>query len=258
MINFAKKEGDNMGLFDFLKKTTTITNGEPPIPESEKKYYQPDEYYTDFVPVATVGADGNYGKMKVVTFDERKKTSIVSRNGLYVAEILLLEYCSYGTYPRPKSGYPGFWWFEYGIRNVGAKLQSLEERGFIRMCSAKESVPRLTIPQLKEILAKLNLPTSGKKNDLVLRIIDNVSEADLSDYILDRKYTLTELGKTELSENEYVPYMHKCHEKTIDIDMFGPIFNVWEVNRRLGKEKDWKKIVSEIKQERDNFLIGRY
>lgn len=258
-----------MGLFDFLKKAGTQSkrfdetenysdkqsfDAEPPIPESEKKYYQPDEYYTDFIPIAAVGSDGNYAKMKVVTFEERKKTSTPSKNGLYVAEILLLEYCSYGTYPHPKNGYPGFWWFEYGIRNIGAKLQSLEDRGFIRMSSPKESVQRLTVPQLKQILVVLGFPTNGKKDELIQRLLDNVSDAGLAPYISERKYILTEIGKVELLENEYVPYMHKCSEKTIDIGAFGPVFNVWEVNRRLGKGKNWRDIVSEIKRERDKFL----
>lgn len=47
-------------------------------------------------------------------------------------EILLLDYCNKSRYPPTvKSGYPGFWWFQYGIRDVGGALRSLLERGFI-------------------------------------------------------------------------------------------------------------------------------
>lgn len=249
-----------MGLFDFLKKSPeepkqriTAPN-EPPIPASEKKYYQPAGYYTDTVPIAGVSMDGKYGRRKVVTFEERKKTSIPSKNGLYVAEILLLEYCSYGTYPRPKTGYPGFWWFEYGIKNVGAKLQNLEKRGFIRKNSPRDSVSKLTVPQLKQILSDMNLSTSGKKADLVQRVLGNVPDAALSKYVTETKYVLTELGQRELAENSYVPYMHKHPEKTIDLDLFGPIFNVWEVNRRLARESDWKKIVAKMEKERKDYF----
>lgn len=248
-----------MGLFDPLRKTRDEASKqsflrEPPIPESEKKYYQPDKYYTDTVPVLAVGIGGDYATRKVITFDERCKISNPSKNGLYVAEILLLEYCSYGTYPHPKNGYPGFWWFEYGIRNIGAKLESLEKRGFIQFSSPKESVSRLTISRLKEILTDLNLSTTGKKSELIQRLVGGVDEEDLALYIPDAKYKLTELGKLELSENEYIPYMHKHPQKTIDVGLFGPVFNVWEVNRRLPKEKDWRKIVSDIELERYRFL----
>ena len=92
------------------------------IPDNEKQYYREDEYY----------ALENWNGNPVVTFDERKKTCIPSNGGLYVPEILLLDYCNKSKYPPTvKSGYPGFWWFQYGIRDVGGALRSLQERGFI-------------------------------------------------------------------------------------------------------------------------------
>ena len=108
-----------MGIFDKFKKKEIFC--EPAVPDEEKKYYQPDSYYTEY------SHKGTQFEKRVIPFDERKKISYPSRNGLYVAEILLLEYCSYGTYPQPKNGYPGFWWFAYGIRNVGFRLKSLED-----------------------------------------------------------------------------------------------------------------------------------
>lgn len=112
-----------MQLLRFLKPPKK----EAPIPETEKPFYQPDGYYKD------ASYKGTDFEKKVIPFDDRKKISYPSKRGLYVAEILLLKYCSYGTYPKPKTGYPGFWWYEYGIRNVSAKLESLEQRGFIKM-----------------------------------------------------------------------------------------------------------------------------
>lgn len=231
--------------------TVNTMNYEPPIPENEKKYYQPDSYYTSKT------HQGTQFERDVITFEERKKTSTISRNGLYVAEILLLQYVSYGTYPHPKNGYSAFWWFEYGIRNVGAKLQSLEERGFIRISTPIESISSLTTPQIKEILKAHNLPLSGKKDDLVQRIKENLTDNDVSDYISERKYALTDLGKNELSENEYVPIMHKSPDKTDENSMFGPAFNVWEVNRRLAKNPDWRAIIEEIKQEQAEYQAAK-
>ena len=127
-----------MGLFDFLKAKTsqnaeeknaiTINTGfgrqiskaeyadSRSIADDEKPYYRSDEYYT------TYSYPGTEMARKVITFEERKSTSYPSKRGLYVAEILLLEYCSYGEYPKPSGGYPGLWWFEYGIRDVGHAL----------------------------------------------------------------------------------------------------------------------------------------
>lgn len=112
-----------MSIWDLLKKKKTFA--EPAIPECDKPFYREDKYYTD------CSYPGTPFERRVIPFEERKNTSYPSKRGLYVAEILLLEYCSYGTYPNPKTGYPGFWWFSYGIRNVGFYLQSLADRGFI-------------------------------------------------------------------------------------------------------------------------------
>lgn len=43
---------------------------------------------------------------------------------------------------------------------------------------------------------------------------------------VERKYVLTQLGKQELSENEYVPYMHS-HSTYKN-------FTVWDLNKMLG------------------------
>lgn len=227
-----------MGLFDLFKKNQSESK-KATIPEQDKKYYQQDSYYTDTV------FTGTQFEKKVVLFENRKKTAIPSKTGLYPAEILLLEYCSYGKYPAPKHGYPSFWWFEYGIRDVGAALKDLEVRGYIAFASAKDSLNSLTMPQLKEMLSTKELPTTGKKSDLVLRVADAFSEAELTASGIQVKYMLTDLGQRELAENAYVPYMHKNHNKTVEDNTFGMPFNVWSINKLLGAgdKSNWKSIV---------------
>lgn len=88
-----------MGLFDFFKKKELKKDTPTQIaavPESEKKYYQPDEYYTKKV------AEGTMFERTITAFEDRKKTAIPSKRGLYPAEILLLEYCTKGNYPGPR------------------------------------------------------------------------------------------------------------------------------------------------------------
>lgn len=239
-----------MGLFDLFKKKEKSSVAPQPeavkttIPETEKQYYQPDSYYTN------VTHEGTIFEHRVVTFADRKKTAIPSGRGLYPAEILLLDYCSKGTYPEPKNGYPGFWWFEYGIRDVGAALKALEDRGFIAFASVKESVKGFTVQQLKNLLAENGYPTTGKKADLVTRAAENISEDTLLEAGAKRKYMLTEVGQQELAENAYVPYMHRAHNKTVEGSSFGIEFNVWSINRLLGTgdKSNWKSVVDELER----------
>lgn len=235
-----------MGFLTFLKRmfshtscdmdssTQEIPPSERPIPEDEQQYYRDEKYYT-----GGIFADA------VVSFEERKKSTYPSKRGLYVPEILLLKYCTYGTYPHPRHGYPGFWWFEYGIRNVGAVLESLEARGFICYVPAKEGLSKLTVAQLKEMLLCFNLPTDGKKLELIKLLQDNVSETDLAAKMPSRKYMLTEKGRQELEENEYVPYMHDNKYKTNAFASADESYTVWDMNKDVHEKPqwDWKSLI---------------
>lgn len=162
----------------------------------------------------------------------------------------MLEYCTYGTYPNPKSGYPGFWWFEYGIRDVGAVLKTLSNRGFVEKSSVRESLSSSTLTQLKKLLVAKNQPISGRKADLIFRIVDCYSDDELLSNGLELKYKLTEKGQKELEENAYVPYVHKSPRKTIEGSPFGKPFNVWSINKALGmgNKSNWKQIIEEYEK----------
>lgn len=252
-----------MGIFDFLKITTQGSSSHAKVADSkpekrnpmpwadastiapdERKYYQADEYY------ALVTYKGTTFERKVITFENRKKCSFPTSNGLYVAEVLLLEYCSYGKYPKPSSGYPGFWWFEYGIRDVGHALESLEKRGFLQWGSLEQRLSVLKTDELKQLLIGAGLPTSGKKADLIERIIKGIPDADQKLPETSKKYSLTQLGQAELIDNGYIPYMHKHPHKTTEDAQFGQMFNVWSINKLFssGDARNWRKIVGKIEK----------
>lgn len=121
-----------MGLFDVLKRAAggnvnltyaQVLSRTNTIPESEKQYYQKNDYYTNKV------FENSVFEKEVIPFEKHIEDSIPSATGLYVPEILMLHFCK--SFPNPKNGYPGYWWFKYGVRNVGAMLDSLVERGYI-------------------------------------------------------------------------------------------------------------------------------
>ena len=256
-----------MGLFDFLKSKNAQTEAGPPsikvhsgvsannrknecadsrsIAPDERQYYRPDDYYTMY------SYPGTEMARKVITFEERKKTTYPSKRGLYVAEILLLEYCSYGKYPKPSSGYPGFWWFEYGIRDVGHALESLENWGFLQWAPLEHSISSLKVDELKQILEQAGLPTTGKKADLVQRISLEIPREKIDLPPSAFKYELTDLGKDELQKNGYVPYMHKHPHKTTEDARFGEVFNVWSVNKLFpdGDASDWRRVVGQLEEQ---------
>lgn len=215
------------------------------VSPDERPFYQPDNYYTFYSYPGTAMAK------RVVPFDERKQTTYPSQRGLYVAEILLLAYCDKGKYPKPKGGYPGFWWFKYGIRDVGHALESLEQRGFIQWTSKSSVIENLKVDELKEILANAGLSDAGRKSALVARIVANMSNQQvvIPNYV--SKYELTALGKEELEQNGYVLYMHRHRNATIEGNQFGKPFNVWEINKLFsdGDATNWKSVVGAIEKQ---------
>ena len=216
------------------------------VSDDERPFYQADDYYSLY------SHPNTQFEKKVITFAERKTKSVPSLRGLFIGEILLLEYCSYGKYPKPASGYPGFWWFEYGIRDIGHLLESLVDRGFITWASFEECISKLKVAELKDILDTHALPSSSKKADLVNTIVAELPNdwSVLAPAL--KKYTLTELGKAELSDNGYVPYMHKHPHKTVEGGSFGEEFNVWSINQLFcnGDASNWKTIVGKIELDR--------
>lgn len=228
--------------------STVCENQEPPIPDEEKQFYQPDDYYTE------TDLAGN----SVVPFEQRK-SGWKSKNGLYPAEILLLYYCSKGQYPRPAKGYPAFWWFEYGIRNVSYILGTLENRGFIRYGSLADSAGAFTAAQLKQLLKDAGVPATGKKEELVERAKMTVSDDALLAAGLCPKYQLTELGAEELEENKGVVSLHNSPEKTTSDSRYGPTFNLESVASQIedSPTMSWEEAIEVSMAARKNFLATK-
>lgn len=251
-----------MGLFDIFKskKTIGVSDGishavsnskdyfadSSSISPDERPYYQPDDYYTFY------SYPGTEMATRVITFEERKRTAYPSARGLYVAEIMLLEYCSQGKYPKPKGGYPGFWWFKYGIRDVGHALESLKVRGFLQWVPKVNSLGTLKVDELKQLLINEGLSTVGKKADLVSRIAAEIPDERLVIPDYEPKYELTDLGKAELDDNGYVPYMHRHNHLTTEDKRFGETFTVWDINKLFpdGNATNWRRVVGDIEKKR--------
>jgi len=150
-------------------------------------------------------------------------TSYPSSNGLKPPEILMLYYAS--TYKTSNNKFQKFWFSEYGIRNPNEVLTALFNGGFIRIATIEESLSTLKLAELKDICFKLNLKTKGKKDDLINSICQYSDRTVLNTLVTDRTYALTDLGKEELSTNQYVPFLHKSQ------NIYG--VDIWWANKKI-------------------------
>ena len=143
------------------------------------------------------------------------------------------------------------WNYEYGIENPQYILDMLCEKGFIEPDDVFATINNFKASELKQELSALNLKVSGKKADLVDRLINAMDKASLDTIYPDRYYRLTSLGKLELEENNYLKYT-----------TYG--LNKWELNRLIAKGKHscqeivWNYLMKECNYYAKRYEMGMY
>lgn len=156
----------------------------------------------------------------IPTLESRISKAFPSRRGLYPHEILMLEYAS--SYKISGNEFQKFWKWDYSVLDPQNILDSLYKKGFICCGDVDSSLKKLVVSDLKKILARKGEKISGKKDDLIKRIISTYSIEELENIIRDRYYALTPVGIEELQENEYIPYLHRHR-----------YMSVWDMNIAL-------------------------
>ncbi len=180
-----------MGLFDiFKKKKTVIIDGATDNNSSKNERNIKVEVVDD-----------------IPSLDSRIKNSYPSENGLYPHEILMLEYAE--VYKTCNNSFQSFWRWNYSVLEPQKVLDSLYERGFICLGSVKECLEKEKVTVLKELLSKKSEKKTGKKAELIDRILGVYANDELEKLFPEKYYALTDLGRLELQENEYVIYAHR-------------------------------------------------
>lgn len=85
-------------------------------------------------------------------------------------------------------------------RNIKPVLEKLLSEGFIERSSLDKNISLHTIAELKVILADHELKTSGKKQELIYRLLENLSPIELEELFPVGIYQITEKGQRALDE----------------------------------------------------------
>lgn len=152
----------------------------------------------------------------------RNIDAIPSKRGLFPDEILVLHYAP--SYRTEGNTFQQFWLYRYGINDVQSILSSLLKRGFICEGDLQSMLEQQTIPELKKVLLEHGCKLTGKKSELVVRALSEIPEDELSNLYPHRPYELTDTGRDETKENEYVLYIHRNRFEDLDI---------WSFNRLI-------------------------
>ena len=174
-----------------MKVTSRIYKDYP-----EQPYISPDR---DLAAWEESPEDFHYG---IIAKDQMRRLE----EGVLPGHIIMLWRIGFNNFTTI-SDIPQYFEYRYGVDSHEA-IATLRKLGYIRDCSATESLDILNVTQLKKILKKKSLPVSGKRDDVVGRVLEHFSEAELADAFAVRKYAITDSGKALLAKYDNVIQKH--------------------------------------------------
>ena len=92
---------------------------------------------------------------------------------------------------------------EYKITENDLNTQAIKDE-FVMQASPLVAAQKSTVSDLKEILKAHNLKVSGKKDELIERLGDNLSAEELEEIFPEKSYELSAEGQKFIDENDYV------------------------------------------------------
>ena len=102
------------------------------------------------------------------------------------------------------------------LKKYDADLDKVKEQaisdGFIELEPSLAVANSLKLTDIKKVLKEHNLKVSGKKDELIERLGENLSEEELESHFKGEKYLITEKGEEFVNNNNYIIYIHKNSE----------------------------------------------
>lgn len=116
------------------------------------------------------------------------------------------------------SSFQGFYDYRYNV-NPQKLLQKTLNAGLIKVSDIEESLYNATLTELKSLLRKESLKVSGKKDELVDRLIQNLSKSQLKHEFPKKYYVLTSKGKKIIEENKFAIFYHKYQNLSDEVNL---------------------------------------
>lgn len=118
-------------------------------------------------------------------------------------------------------GYNTVFMYECKISNPERLDNWLLNNGYFRKPTIQESLSDYKVPELKEFLSKKGQKITGKKADLIERLIAVLSESEVLNFLkYDNRYFLSETGLKHYYDNIDLTELHRNWKYNIPIDEY--------------------------------------
>lgn len=107
------------------------------------------------------------------------------------------------------------------------KKQALEDE-FIELAPAINEAKSFKVTELKEILKQHNLKVSGKKDELIERLDENLSEDELKKYFKSKNYQISDKGLEFIDKNAPILYIYNDNSDVSRVFYPSEIFKIFE------------------------------
>ena len=208
-----------------------------PQKQYKKIEQESNEEDADFeqAPELKIEVEAHYSEIPPLESDIKNQTQ--TEDGLYLHEYIMLK--KNPTINKENNYFPKYWLYEWHVREPKAVVDSLTERGFYTTPGIKDNFTFLTIPELKKIAKQFNLKVSGRKIELIERIISSVPEDQLTTFKTSSILVLSEKGKEAISDDHFASFLLL---NQIELDEYAHQMNSENLNVKKYKTFLWNAI----------------
>ena len=126
--------------------------------------------------------------------------------GLFPGDIVMLWRIHFNNFTN-ESVIPEYFEYRYGI-DFRASIDRLLDKKLVRQESLLNSLDLSNMTILKRLLKSKKISSSGNKEEILQRVMDNFSEVELSEHLNQRRYATTQEGNRILTKYDYIIQKH--------------------------------------------------
>jgi len=215
---------------EFIRKTSFLSSQEFNIktcPECNTKFLKADPFCfncgASVVTAATVKNENlKVQDGKLVSKSEKPKDDELSKLEALYSQTVKSKYApnfkvAYVLYLDAFSKNPNKDFSEKTAKKYETTPKKLQKQAiedeFIELAPPIAEARKSKVTELKGILKEHNLKVSGKKDELIERLNENLSDEELKKYFKSKNYQISEKGLEFLTKNSHVLYI--CNNKDV-------------------------------------------